>query len=252
MDAQGTVTKGSCGFFGSLFPGQTCIAFCSLKPGTNTCRTTRMMNNVAPGMKNPCPSNSLTAVTSEGLTNTCDNVGGIFFLDGDYNRCKNPTSCPYDSASLSVECVYADGSNVQIAQDLKDLGVKVPNMKCPGTKNRGSEGFPSFFTDPRVPSDASVTCQNACACNKKEGFGPPSCFQSGEPFPGPEECCYCFGKNIAFDKNSFDDCGNYLPIFGEGVLPDQVSMAMSFIDFVGVYSLTLKNNVLVLVLQQLC
>lgn len=161
MDSQGKITKGSCGFTDSpLNPGQDCIAFCSQVPNTNKCQTTRMKSYVTPGMKNPCPGNSLTAVTSEGLSNKCSNVGGIFLLDGDFNRCKNPTVCPYDSATLSSECSYADGSNVEMDQNLKDEGVTVPNQKCPGTRNPGSQGFPSFFTDPRVPSDADRVCQS--------------------------------------------------------------------------------------------
>jgi len=224
MDAQGTITKNqSCGFFDNrLNPGQQCIAFCAQVPGTNKCKTTRMQNYVAPGMKNPCSSNSITSVTSEGSSNKCRNVGGIDLLNGDFSRCKNPTTCPYDSADLSRECAYANGSNVQLAQDLKGK-VTVPNQTCPNLKNRGSQGFPSFFTNSRVPSDASVSCQNACACNTNKGFGPPNCFQSGEPFPGAVGCCYCDGKNIAYDTKHFDSCGNYLPIFGEDVVPDQYS-----------------------------
>jgi len=226
MDAQGTITKNqNCGFSDNrLNPGQQCIAFCAQVPGTNKCKTTRMQSYVSPGMKDPCPSNQITAVTSEGSANKCSNVGGIVLLDGDFSRCKNPTTCPYDSADLSRECAYANGSNVQIAQDLKDKGVTAPDRTCPKLKNRGSEGFPSFFTNSRVPSDAAVSCQIACACNTRKGFGPPACFISGEPFPGPTACCYCNGKNIAYDTKHVDSCGNYLPIYGEGVLPDQVSI----------------------------
>jgi len=226
MDAQGTITKNqNCGFSDNrLNPGQQCIAFCAQVPGTNKCKTTRMQSYVSPGISNPCQSNSITDVTSEGSANKCSNVGGIVLLDGDFSRCKNPTTCPYDSADLSRECAYANGSNVQLAQDLKDKGVTVPNTTCPKLKNRGSEGFPSFFTNSRVPSDAAVSCQIACACNTRKGFGPPACFISGEPFPGPVNCCYCNGKNIAYDTKHFDSCGNYLPIYGEGVLPDQVSI----------------------------
>lgn len=164
MDSQGEITKGSCGFSNSrLNPGQKCIAFCSQVPGTNKCQTTRMQNYVTPSTKNPCPGNSLTAVTSDGSSSNCDHVGGVVLLDGVFNRCMKPSSCPYDSAKLSSQCSYADGSDVQIHdQNLKDEGVTVPNQKCPGTKNRGSEGFPSFFTDPRVPKSADVVCQSEC------------------------------------------------------------------------------------------
>lgn len=78
--------------------------------------------------------------------------------------------------------------------------------------------YPSFFTDPRVPLDASITCEAACACNKKHGYGPPDCYQPGQPWPDWVSKCYCDGHNIAYDKTKFDQCGYYLPIFGEGVL----------------------------------
>ena len=41
-------------------------------------------------------------------------------------------------------------------------------------------------------------------------------------------CCYCDGKNIAYDKTAFDTCGHYLPIFGNGTVP---SAAQCYHDY---------------------
>ena len=228
MDAQGTITKNqNCGFSDNrLNPGQQCIAFCAQVPGTNKCKTTRMQSYVSPGISNPCQSNSITDVTSEGSANKCSNVGGIVLLDGDFSRCKNPTTCPYDSADLSRECAYANGSNVQLAQDLKDKGVTVPNTTCPKLKNRGSEGFPSFFTNSRVPSDAAVSCQIACACNTRKLQERALGHLLASKVVNLSQVLSLLllqREKYCYDTKHVDSCGNYLPIYGEGVLPDQVS-----------------------------
>lgn len=172
----------------------------------------------------PCPKSAQTSVTSEGKSNVCGHVTGVVLLSGDFSRCPASTSCPYDSASMyctpTDEEPIVDDQNLK--QELNEKGIKLHKI-CPTAPNHSS-GTPSFFADLRVPDD-NAACQVACACNEKKGFGPPDCFPKGEPL-GLLSCCYCDGQNMAYDKKNLDNCGNYLPIYGEGVLPNQVSITV--------------------------
>jgi len=105
--------------------------------------------------------------------------------------------------------------------------VKIPDTQCPVLKNFSTKGIPAFQTNTRLSGAynplSSVTCQNACACNDPNGrFAPPSCaYFDPAVYPGPTACCYCYGNQIAYDKEKFDSCGMFLPIFGKEVLPSQ-------------------------------
>jgi len=159
-----------------------------------------------------------------GKKNPCASIQGIDFLDSRYNRCKNSgVKCPYPPpiAGEGTNCATTTIKPQIPDRNIRESNLKPPTLTCPALKNKGSEGFPAAFTNPQVPSDASITCQNACACNDKAGFGPPGCFYASQNWPGPTDCCYCDGKNIAWDKTKYDRCGNYLPIYGPGTVPSQ-------------------------------
>jgi hypothetical protein len=211
--AQGKISVGTCGY-------GNCEAFCTQVPFTDKCETVRWDASSSPvvGMS-PCTKHAMTYKDTSGNVNGCAYVGGIHFIDHQFSRCPSPNAnaCPYNSEE-KYQCGQCSSSK---PATIEPNSPRPPDQCCPTAVNRGSEGYPSFFTDPRVPLDASITCEAACACNKKHGYGHPDCYDPGEPYPGPLSYCYCDGHNIAYDKAKFDQCGYYLPIFGEGVLPSQ-------------------------------
>ena len=216
MDNQGKISVGTCGY--TDYYNGPCEAFCTQVPFTDKCETVRWDASSGPvvGMS-PCTDTAMTYTDTSGDVNGCAYVEGIHFVDDQFSRCPSPTECPYNSEEM-YQCGQCSSSKrPTIEPDAPPL----PKQCCPMAKNRGSEGYPAFFTDQRVPLHASITCQAACACNKKPGYGPPDCYQPGEPWPDFLSDCYCDGHNIAYDKTKFDQCGYYLPIFGEGVLPSQ-------------------------------
>jgi len=210
VDAQGT--QAECTFPATYSSSSPCQAFCREVLGTDKCETIRNFHDITV-TKGVCPANAIT----KDQENTC--AEDVTYLPSQFNKCEQLNS-PYGPDSSSCKPT----TKAPQVPDQSFAGTpnsKPPTTLCPSMKNRGSMGFPAFFTDLLVPPDASVTCQTACACNENEGFGPPSCFFSGEPFPGPTGCCYCNGKDIAYDKKSRDTCGHYLPIFGPETVPSQ-------------------------------
>ena len=195
-----------------------CQAFCAQIIGTNKCKT---YHNKPWVTKTICPKNAI-------MKEDCSNLES--HLDPAFNRCKVPASgCPYDTDPS--ECSSAAGKKKPKIYDKSlENTLKIPDQVCPPLKNRGSDGFPNLLTNLLVPADASITCERACACNKNEGFGPPDCYYSGEGYPGPTGCCYCNGKNIAYDKSKKDTCGQYLPIFGIGVVPSQEACYEDYVN----------------------
>jgi hypothetical protein len=114
---------------------------------------------------------------------------------------------------------------------------------CPTFRNAGSTGFPWILKDPKVPRVINKYCDILCQCGiKGDGrYGPPSCTfvfnkhdsgqkQSSDDGKGMLESCYCDREattdspwgdgvlaGIAFDHDKFDDCGQYLPLYGPNV-----------------------------------
>ncbi len=231
MNSQGKVSKdkSTCGYDDE--PRDSCEAFCTQIPLTDKCETIRWDANSGPvqGMS-PCTDTAMTYTDISGFVNVCcssDSLSenecaskeDIHFVDSRFSRCQSPNqeACPYTSSKYPCPYLFqCSGTPEEI-----EGSSNPPSQCCPNTPNRGSEGYPAFFTDQRVPLHANAHCQVACACNKNTGFGPPSCFDPGQPYPGPLDHCYCDGHNIAYDKTKFDQCGYYLPIFGIGVLPGQ-------------------------------
>jgi len=207
--------------FPEIYDGGPCTAFCRQVPSTDECETIRNYHwvSVSTGI---CPANAITKPEYSD-----DSSSDITYLPIEYNRCAqdNPPYPPDPTL-----CVKTDSKPEESDQSLSK-NITFPSFTCRslGSQNRGSKGFPEFFTNLLVPPDASATCQNACACNTNEGFGPPNCFYAGEPYPGPVSCCYCKGKNIAYDTSATDSCGHYLPIFGLGTIPSQ---AICYEDYI--------------------
>jgi hypothetical protein len=214
VDAQGTVS--TCTFPSNYFASSSpCKAFCKQIPNTQKCETVRNSPSVWVGM-GVCPAH---AITQRPGTCADDASPGVTYLPSKFNDCQQLNE-PYPPLAAS-HCVHTD--TVPQMPNKSIEGLAPPTKTCPTPPNRGSQGFPALFTNLLVPSDASVSCQTACACNENEGIGPPSCYFSGEPYPGPAGCCYCDGKNVAYDKTKFDTCGHYLPIFGPGTVPSQAA-----------------------------
>jgi len=198
-----------------------CSAFCAQIIGTDKCETIRNEPNT---VTNVCPARAIS-----GDCTKCAPFEGIDVLDKEYYKCKCPTKCPYSAESIENECkpfsYFEHKPPVVKNQEL--FNVKIPDTQCPVLKNFSTKGIPAFQTNTRLSGAynplSSVTCQNACACNNSnEGFAPPSCaYYDPAVYPGPTACCYCYGNQIAYDKEKFDSCGMFLPIFGKEVLPSQ-------------------------------
>ena len=195
-----------------------------------------------PGMfpeTNHCPPKPCSD-DNAALAGSCyQNDFNYFCADKGHGKCamqKCPVGTSFSEYPKNVSPSYVDCQPKYYPLD----SVQCPSDDtCPKPMNLGSQGAPPVMKNPKVPRGINKYCDVMCMCGIKyeagsDRYGPPRCTpsfnshqsgqkQSSDDGKGIQEGCYCdqeanHGRGaIALDHTKFDDCGQFLPLYGPSV-----------------------------------
>ena len=203
-----------------------------------------------------CPPKPCSSAAAAAKANCVAHDLGHFCADKGHGKCAMQ-KCPVGTSYSQ----YSQESPSFVACSPKFYSLDAVTCPiggtCAHTMNLGSEGAPPVMADQKVPRGINKYCDVMCMCGIKKNdssdrYGPPKCQpsfsshqsgqnQSSDDGKGILEGCYC-DKNandgrggIALDHTKFDDCGQYMPLYGPDVGGGQA----------GAYSAYAKSNGLI-------